>query len=106
MMMGESKQLDWHDMKEAVPGFLTLVMMPFTYRRVVKVVLVAAVIIVEVVVVVLIVVTLPLSVHRLLVCVQKHATNSNSSLLLTHITPLLVPLCDSAVSPMGSCSVF
>eukprot|EP00751_Fragilariopsis_kerguelensis_P018101 CAMPEP_0170841394 /NCGR_PEP_ID=MMETSP0734-20130129/5151_1 /TAXON_ID=186038 /ORGANISM="Fragilariopsis kerguelensis, Strain L26-C5" /LENGTH=498 /DNA_ID=CAMNT_0011209393 /DNA_START=267 /DNA_END=1763 /DNA_ORIENTATION=- len=31
MMMGESSKVDWHDMSQAVPAFLTLALMPFTY---------------------------------------------------------------------------
>lgn len=31
MMMGESKKIDWSNMKEAVPAYFTTVMMPFSY---------------------------------------------------------------------------
>ena len=31
-MMGGVRDIDWHDPAEALPAFLTLVMMPFTYN--------------------------------------------------------------------------
>jgi AGZA family xanthine/uracil permease-like MFS transporter len=31
MMMGESSKVEWHDMSQALPAFLTLVLMPLTY---------------------------------------------------------------------------
>ncbi len=31
MMLGGAKEIDWHKMEEAIPAFLTVVMMPFTY---------------------------------------------------------------------------
>ena len=31
MMMGQAKQVDWNDMMQAVPAFLTMIMMPFTF---------------------------------------------------------------------------
>jgi adenine/guanine/hypoxanthine permease len=31
MMMSQVKQIDWNDMMEAVPAFLTIIMMPFTF---------------------------------------------------------------------------
>ena len=30
-MMGQTKQIEWNDMMEAVPAFLTMIMMPFTF---------------------------------------------------------------------------
>ena len=32
LMMGSIKNIDWNDMKAAIPSFLTLVIMPFTYN--------------------------------------------------------------------------
>jgi adenine/guanine/hypoxanthine permease len=31
MMMGESAKVEWHDMSQALPAFLTLILMPLTY---------------------------------------------------------------------------
>jgi AGZA family xanthine/uracil permease-like MFS transporter len=31
MMMGPAKLIDWDDMSEAIPGFITLILMPFTF---------------------------------------------------------------------------
>lgn len=31
MMMGESSKVEWHDMSQALPAFLTLILMPLTY---------------------------------------------------------------------------
>ena len=30
-MMGEARHIDWTNLRESVPGFLTAVMMPFTF---------------------------------------------------------------------------
>jgi adenine/guanine/hypoxanthine permease len=32
MMIEESKHIKWDNMSEAIPAFLTAMMMPFTYR--------------------------------------------------------------------------
>ena len=32
LMIGSVKNIDWADLKTAVPGFLTLAVMPFTYN--------------------------------------------------------------------------
>ena len=32
MMIGESQHIDWADMSQAIPAFLTAMMMPFTFR--------------------------------------------------------------------------
>jgi AGZA family xanthine/uracil permease-like MFS transporter len=32
MMIGESQHIDWADMSQAIPAFLTSMMMPFTFR--------------------------------------------------------------------------
>lgn len=34
MMIGESQHIDWADMSQAIPAFLTSMMMPFTFRSV------------------------------------------------------------------------
>ena len=31
MMMGESSKVEWHDMSQALPAFLTAILMPLTY---------------------------------------------------------------------------
>jgi len=31
MMMGESAKIEWHDMSQALPAFLTAILMPLTY---------------------------------------------------------------------------
>lgn len=31
MMMSQAKEIDWNNMSEAIPGFLTLIIMPFTF---------------------------------------------------------------------------
>ena len=31
MMMGESAKVEWHDMSQALPAFLTAILMPLTY---------------------------------------------------------------------------
>lgn len=34
MMISESQHIDWLDMSQAIPAFLTCMMMPFTFRSV------------------------------------------------------------------------